>query len=152
MGITLHYENVPHFCFNCGRIGHAALSCTLEVPVDQGVRFKDELQASPPRRVREIIVKRTPSRATRQLFQVDTHPKYSDQYGSEKEHAQAGHVMSSSSSKEGNPREWCAGLHKEGSDDVEAATLAGSVKELHVACGSRNTRCGSAKGKRKDRV
>jgi hypothetical protein len=60
--------------------------------------------------------------------------------------------MGSSSSKEGNPREGCAGLHKEGSDDVEAATLAESVKELHVACGSGNTSCGSAKGKRKDRV
>jgi hypothetical protein len=60
--------------------------------VDQGVIFREELQASPPRRVREIIVKQTPSHATRQLFQVDTHPKYSDQYGSEKERAQVGHV------------------------------------------------------------
>jgi hypothetical protein len=27
MSIALRYKNVPHFCFSCGRIGHAAANC-----------------------------------------------------------------------------------------------------------------------------
>jgi hypothetical protein len=27
MSIMLCYENAPHFCFSCGRMGHAAASC-----------------------------------------------------------------------------------------------------------------------------
>jgi hypothetical protein len=70
MPITLRYENVPHFCFSCGRIGHVVLSCEEEENVDQGVRFGEELRPSPPKRVRDISVKPMASRVARPLFQV----------------------------------------------------------------------------------
>jgi hypothetical protein len=30
MQIMARYENIPHFCFTCGGIGHAALNCEQE--------------------------------------------------------------------------------------------------------------------------
>jgi hypothetical protein len=56
MEIMVKYENVPHFCFTCGRIGHAAASCEEGDPVDQGIIFTEDLRESPPRRTREISI------------------------------------------------------------------------------------------------
>jgi hypothetical protein len=50
--IMLKYENVPHFCFVCGRMGHAAANCEESVVEDQGIKFGEELRASPPRRAK----------------------------------------------------------------------------------------------------
>jgi hypothetical protein len=70
MPITLRYENVPHFCFSCGRIGHVVLSCEEEASAEQGVRFGEELRPSPPKRVRDISFKPMASTVARPLSQV----------------------------------------------------------------------------------
>jgi hypothetical protein len=70
MLITLWYENVPHFCFACGRIGHATLNCDGEAKEEQGVSFDEELRASPPKRVRDITLQPVSRSVARPLFQV----------------------------------------------------------------------------------
>jgi hypothetical protein len=57
MVIALRYENIPHFCFSCGRIGHVALNCETRHADDHGVRFREELRASSPKLVREITLR-----------------------------------------------------------------------------------------------
>jgi hypothetical protein len=69
MMITLRYENVPHFCFSCGWIGHAAMNCKEEEPDEQSVKFSEELRASPPHRVREIAVRQVAAKVAKPLFQ-----------------------------------------------------------------------------------
>jgi hypothetical protein len=56
MPITLMYENVPHLCFSCGCIGHAAMNYEEASSEEQGIRYGEELRASPPRRVKAISV------------------------------------------------------------------------------------------------
>jgi hypothetical protein len=70
MSIMLRYENVPHFCFSCGRIGHVVLSFEEEENAEQGVRFGEELRPSPPKWVKNISVKPMASHVARPLFQV----------------------------------------------------------------------------------
>ncbi|MEJ2003229.1 MAG: DUF4283 domain-containing protein [Maritimibacter sp.] len=70
MEILLRYKNVPHFCFSCGRIGHAVANCESGEGNGHEIRFGKELMASPPRRVREITMKSVTSRVMRPLFQV----------------------------------------------------------------------------------
>jgi hypothetical protein len=152
MGIMLWYENMPHFCFSYGRIGHAALSCIVEEPMDQGIKYGEELRASPTRRVREVVVKRTPPRASRQLFQADVHPTPPVQYANEMGRARVGHADGSSPNMGGNPSRGAMEAHGDESDAVAAKDLADGVRELQVVGRSENASCGSAKGKRKDRV
>lgn len=45
----VRYENVPHFCFSCGRIGLADRECPEEVE-EGGVKFGKTLRCSPQRR------------------------------------------------------------------------------------------------------
>jgi hypothetical protein len=70
MSIMLRYENIPHFCFMCGRIGHAALNCDDEDVGDGGIRFGEEVRASPPKRVWEIKVSNLAPKAMTSLFQA----------------------------------------------------------------------------------
>jgi hypothetical protein len=70
MLITLRYENVPHFCFSCGRIGHAMLNYEEEPKEEHGVSFGKELRASQPKWVRDIVVQPVTGRVARPLFQV----------------------------------------------------------------------------------
>jgi hypothetical protein len=70
INIMLRYENVPHFCFSCGKIGHAAPNCEEEDSAEQGIRFGEELRASPPRRAKEILIKPVAPRTMRSLFQM----------------------------------------------------------------------------------
>jgi hypothetical protein len=70
MPITLRYENVPHFCFACGCIGHTAVNCQ-EIPSnEQDIRFGEELRASLQKRVKTIYVQLVDGRVARPLFQV----------------------------------------------------------------------------------
>ncbi|KAK3135743.1 hypothetical protein QOZ80_5BG0422860 [Eleusine coracana subsp. coracana] len=67
MAITIWYENVPHFCFACGRIGHAKMNCEEGIDDELGIQFGEELRASPPRRQREIRTKAPTAGTTRHL-------------------------------------------------------------------------------------
>jgi hypothetical protein len=50
MEFVVKYENVPHFCFFCGHIGHAERECPDEDLYEDGERFGVELRASPFKR------------------------------------------------------------------------------------------------------
>lgn len=43
----VRYENVPHFCFVCGRIGHAERECPEEDAREGGPKFGKTLRCSP---------------------------------------------------------------------------------------------------------
>ena len=47
MVFMVKYENIPHFCFGCGRIGHAQEECPDEGHTEGGVFFGKELRCSP---------------------------------------------------------------------------------------------------------
>ncbi|TVU28632.1 hypothetical protein EJB05_20156, partial [Eragrostis curvula] len=69
MAVKVRYENVPHFCFICGRIGHAKGNCPDEDD-DSGVRYGEELRALPPKRMREVPVKPVAPKVVRALNYV----------------------------------------------------------------------------------
>lgn len=50
MVFEVRYENVLHFCFVCGRIGHAERECPEEVVGEGGIKFGTALRCSPKRR------------------------------------------------------------------------------------------------------
>jgi hypothetical protein len=68
--ITLRYENVPHFCFTCGRIGHVAMNCQDPPSEEHDIRFGEELRASLPKRVKTISIHQGEVRVAHPLFQV----------------------------------------------------------------------------------
>jgi hypothetical protein len=68
--IILRYENVLFFCFSCGQIGHSVMNCTHDTTDGHEVMFREELCASPPKRVKEIAIHPQDSRVARSLFQV----------------------------------------------------------------------------------
>ena len=47
---AVRYENIPFFCFWCGRIGHDKRECPEEIPEVGGVRFGEALRCSPQKR------------------------------------------------------------------------------------------------------
>jgi hypothetical protein len=57
----VRYENIPHFCFFCGCIGHAQRECSEEGAEMGDVRFGQNLRCSPQKKV---LVRRGPKRAT----------------------------------------------------------------------------------------
>jgi hypothetical protein len=54
----IKYENVPFFCFSCGRIGHTQRTCPDDFFACSGVCFGTDLRASPTRRsdIKEIKI------------------------------------------------------------------------------------------------
>jgi hypothetical protein len=50
MEFMVKYENVPHFCFICGHIGHVERECTDEDMYEDGERFSIALRTSPFKR------------------------------------------------------------------------------------------------------
>ncbi|KAF8711079.1 hypothetical protein HU200_029084 [Digitaria exilis] len=47
MEFNVRYENIPHFCFLCERIGHADRECPDEAEMEGGVKFGTALRCSP---------------------------------------------------------------------------------------------------------
>jgi hypothetical protein len=80
--ITLRYDNVPHFYFTCGHIGHAAMNCQEPPSEEQDIRYGEELRASTPKRIKTISIQQGDVSVARPLFQV---PGIAD-----KKHAGAG--------------------------------------------------------------
>jgi hypothetical protein len=76
MGIMLRYENVLHFCFTCGCMGHAAISCDEGNQADHGIKFGEELRALPPRCAREISVKLITTHVARPVFEAPLSPMW----------------------------------------------------------------------------
>jgi hypothetical protein len=120
MLIVLRYENVPHFCFTCGRIGHAAMNCEEEEPEDQGIKFGEELRASPPRRVREIMVRQVVPRVVKPLFQTGAIPVGATCVDYDARCTSRSHGT------------WPANGAKEGSNKVSADDLATGVHGMSV--------------------
>jgi hypothetical protein len=71
MSIVLRYKNVPRFCFNCGRMEHAAANCGEGGSDEQGIRFGEELSPPSPHRAREIFVQQVPMHVVHQLFEAE---------------------------------------------------------------------------------
>jgi hypothetical protein len=70
MSISLQYENVPHFHFSCGCIGHAAVNCQEPPSEEDAICYGEELRGSPPKRVKYISIQAGDGRVARPLFQV----------------------------------------------------------------------------------
>jgi hypothetical protein len=128
MLITLRYENVPHFCFSCGRIGHAAVNYDAMVEA-QGVAYGEELSASPLRHTKEIMVKLMGSRVARSLFQVGNMPTRGQLL--------AGHGNVGGASGGTKVRVQAKGMAEEGkSPGGIGVPFVNLVNELHDACNS----------------
>jgi hypothetical protein len=65
MPIIIRYENVPYFCFTCGRIGHAAANYEQGDAEEQEIKYGEELRAS-----RDITVRQLDTRVAKPLFQT----------------------------------------------------------------------------------
>jgi hypothetical protein len=83
MEIDVKYENFPHLCFSCVRLGHAAQICEGG-PELQGIKFGQELRASLPKWVGEISIRQAASRAVQPLFQASLHGSRSGSIGNER--------------------------------------------------------------------
>ena len=50
MVFGVKYENIPDFCFGCGRIGHDKEECPDEGGNGDGIRFGEALHCSPQKK------------------------------------------------------------------------------------------------------
>jgi hypothetical protein len=56
MSVIIRYENVPHFCFGCRRLGHADREYP-DVKIGEVIlRFSVELRASPPKHTKQVML------------------------------------------------------------------------------------------------
>jgi hypothetical protein len=67
MPVIVRYENVPHFCFGCGRIVNADRDCHDVVVDEDCLSFGVELRASPPKRAKQVLMHGVPPSAARVL-------------------------------------------------------------------------------------
>jgi hypothetical protein len=67
MPVIVRYENVPHFCFGYGRLGHADRECPDVNIGEDCLRFGVESRASPPKRSKQVMVCGALSMAARAL-------------------------------------------------------------------------------------
>jgi hypothetical protein len=120
--ITVRYENVPHFCFTCDRLGHVAINCDEEEKGEGGCHFVEELMASLPKRVREISIKAAQSRIVKPLFQVGVDSSKATTSGSKSE-----------SASHSNDKGW--GIQEEDLEGNMAVSddFVQSIKAMHVS-------------------
>jgi hypothetical protein len=141
MLIKMRYENVPHFRFTCGCMGHAATNCDEEAQ-DNEIKFGEELRASPPKRRREIMVNQLSMRVVRPLFQ-------GGDYG-----PRIGATEETRKTEAGRPGEGLtssfSGQSMHGADVTQ--DIATSVKGMHVKEDSADDFQGDSMQSRKERV
>jgi hypothetical protein len=151
INIMLRYENAPHFCFTCGWMGHAAPNCEERDLAEQGVRFGEELRASPPRRAKEIFVQNSMPRAAKQPFHAGGQwtSTYHRQHGAQdRSYRQVTKRSSSKAATPGTVTNSAAKVvnAKVGDDLVEG------VKEMKVACEFEKASGDEGSGGGKDQV
>jgi hypothetical protein len=132
MPIILRYENVPHFCFSCGRFGRAVMNCQEHSSEEQGFHFGEELRASPPKRVKTISIQQGEVRVACPLFQVMAlaDKKYAGAGETSQEHHADSRAIYTNVEKMGA---------KETMQKVVSEDLLKSVHELRVTCNSTGT-------------
>jgi hypothetical protein len=143
--ILLRYENVPHFCFHCGRMGHATVNCGEGGSNEDGIHFGEELRASPPYRAREIFVQQASTHVVHQLFQAKgqgTSTPYRRHGVQGRNHGQEG--LEQSSSEASTPCKM-VDQHSRRDDARINDELATGVKEMQVTCNSGKTMKGTSK-------
>jgi hypothetical protein len=80
--VPIRYENVPFFCFICGRIGHLDKECSDGEVGEGEFKFGVELRASPPKRIREVRVQPKPMTAHFLNFEGAQRSKLQDEVSS----------------------------------------------------------------------
>jgi hypothetical protein len=134
MEIAVKYENVPHFCLSCGRLGHAAQICEEGEPESSGIKFAEELRASPPKQVREISIWQAASKVVRPLFQVGMHGSRMSTAGSEKKIIHDPKEIETSMSSNGRAmqNEGTANRGREGQISAEPSEIIRGINAMHV--------------------
>jgi len=66
MSFAVKYENIPDFCFGCGRIGHEQEECPEEECGGDGIHFGKALRCSPQKKNGVVTDSFRPSRGLRQ--------------------------------------------------------------------------------------
>jgi hypothetical protein len=82
MVVPIRYENVPFFCFLCGRIGHSDKECPDDEVGEGELKFGVELKASPPKRIREVRIQSMPRAACFLNFEGAQRSKLDDEASS----------------------------------------------------------------------
>lgn len=134
MKFDVRYENIPHFCFLCGRIGHAQRECPEEMDGDGGVRFGTALRCSPQKRDvgRHFTIPAIAHRAKRGL-------NFS---GEQKERVMAGNRSSNRPSSGSNFKEGGRAGERDGGNsgqEADAGGLAERVASMSVDTNNHDT-------------
>jgi hypothetical protein len=145
MPITLHYENVLHFYFICGHIGHTAMNYDDASEDDHEVKFGEELGMSSPRRVKEIMVCQIDTGVSRSLFPVAGMPT------GDREPLQGSKPGMKGNTGSTHAREQ-TGQNPEDLTNAMAQDLACGVHDLHVVGNSPSACWASQRSRGKERV
>jgi hypothetical protein len=134
-------------------MGHATINYEEGEPDDHGVRFGEELRASPPRRYREFVLQKATSSVARPLFHGEgskrMSPARSFQAESTLDHQESEVALKMMTIYSGHGQ--CVGLSKQ-VQDITTNDLAKSVKGLHLECRSASVGYGTNNRGGRERV